>query len=249
MAYQKLQQESAILVTPSDDAPIPNPAAPQTSGRCTAAVATTFDADFRKETGTVGALAPATGVTVLTDAAATFITAGVQPNDLVVNVTALPDIQCRVQAVISEQQLQLWAQSPNDLNLIAEINNPGDNYEVREANNFVDANFSEGDIVVNTTAGTSTLISTIGTYNQARCLTGVVLLGNFFTVYQSNNGAENTGCILYVGDTSAGGDIRVTTAAGQVITYTDVPQGIWMPIQVTKVWATGTQATDIIAQW
>ena len=48
---------------------------------------------------------------------------------------------------------------------------------------------------------------------------------------------------LYVG---VGGDIKVTMADGQVVTFVGVPTGIILPIQVSKVMLT-TTATDILA--
>ena len=49
---------------------------------------------------------------------------------------------------------------------------------------------------------------------------------------------------LYVGVT---GNIKVDMAdTGSAITFTAVPVGI-IPIQVTRVYATGTTATDIVA--
>lgn len=53
--------------------------------------------------------------------------------------------------------------------------------------------------------------------------------------------------VLYVGAT---GDLRVTTASGNTLTFKNVPVGFF-PVQVTRVWtlASGTTATDIIAIW
>jgi len=48
---------------------------------------------------------------------------------------------------------------------------------------------------------------------------------------------------LYVG---VGGDIKVTMADGQVVTFVGVPTGVVLPIQVSKVMLT-TAATDILA--
>ena len=48
---------------------------------------------------------------------------------------------------------------------------------------------------------------------------------------------------LYVG---VGGDIIVTMADGQVVTFVGVPTGIVLPIQVSKVML-ATAATDILA--
>lgn len=44
-------------------------------------------------------------------------------------------------------------------------------------------------------------------------------------------------CVLY---TSAGGDIKVTTAGGTDITFAAVPAGAFIPVLVKRVWATGT---------
>lgn len=48
---------------------------------------------------------------------------------------------------------------------------------------------------------------------------------------------------LYVG---VGGDIAVTMADGQVVTFVGVPTGVVLPIQVSKVMA-ATVATSILA--
>ena len=50
---------------------------------------------------------------------------------------------------------------------------------------------------------------------------------------------------LYVGGT---GDVRITTAAGSIVTFVSVPEGI-LPMRVSRVHATGTTATDIVAVW
>lgn len=47
---------------------------------------------------------------------------------------------------------------------------------------------------------------------------------------------------LYVGTT---GDLRVTTAGGDTVTFTSVPAGFF-PVKVTKVLATSTTASGII---
>jgi hypothetical protein len=50
---------------------------------------------------------------------------------------------------------------------------------------------------------------------------------------------------LYVG---TGGDIKVTTIGGETVTFTSVAAGFF-PIRVSRVFATGTTATGIIAVW
>lgn len=49
---------------------------------------------------------------------------------------------------------------------------------------------------------------------------------------------------LYIG---VGGNIKVTMADGQVITFSNVVGGSILPVQVDIVWSTGTTASSIIA--
>jgi len=51
---------------------------------------------------------------------------------------------------------------------------------------------------------------------------------------------------LYVG---TGGTLRVLTAAGDDITFTNVPNGTFFPVQVIRVFASTTNANNIIALW
>lgn len=48
---------------------------------------------------------------------------------------------------------------------------------------------------------------------------------------------------LFVG---TGGNLKVTMASGAVVTFEGVGAG-WHPLQVRRVWATGTTATKIVA--
>lgn len=62
----------------------------------------------------------------------------------------------------------------------------------------------------------------------------------------TSDGIKNPGNVLYVG---TGGDLVVTTVGGDKITFVNIQDGSFLPIQVVKVWATGTTADDIIALW
>jgi hypothetical protein len=53
-------------------------------------------------------------------------------------------------------------------------------------------------------------------------------------------------CVLYSG---SGGDIRVMTAGGDDVLFVGVPAGSFLPVQVIRVFATHTAATDIMACW
>jgi hypothetical protein len=50
---------------------------------------------------------------------------------------------------------------------------------------------------------------------------------------------------IYVGGS---GNLRVTMLGGELVTFTGLAAG-WHPIRVTRVWATSTTATNIVAVW
>lgn len=50
--------------------------------------------------------------------------------------------------------------------------------------------------------------------------------------------------VLFVG---TGGSVKVTTSGGSEVTLTNVADGSFLPLQVARVWATGTDATGILA--
>jgi hypothetical protein len=59
-------------------------------------------------------------------------------------------------------------------------------------------------------------------------------------------GTSNNGCVLYVG---GAGDLKVDTVGGDAVTFVAVPAGSFIPVQVTRVYASGTSATSIVALW
>jgi hypothetical protein len=61
-----------------------------------------------------------------------------------------------------------------------------------------------------------------------------------------SGGTSNNGCVLYVG---GAGNLRVDTIGGDDVTFTGVLAGSFIPVQVTRVYATGTTATSIVALW
>jgi len=53
-------------------------------------------------------------------------------------------------------------------------------------------------------------------------------------------------CVLYIGGS---GNVRVLTAGGDDVVFTGVLAGTFIPVQVTRVFATNTTATNIVAVW
>ena len=62
----------------------------------------------------------------------------------------------------------------------------------------------------------------------------------------TEDGSGNNGCVLYVGGV---GDIKVLTVGGNEVTLVGIAAGTFIPIQVLRVFATGTTATSIVAIW
>jgi len=62
----------------------------------------------------------------------------------------------------------------------------------------------------------------------------------------SGDGSGNNGNVLYVGTT---GNLKVMTVGGDEVTFSNVQGGSFLPVQVLKVFATGTTASNIIALW
>ena len=56
----------------------------------------------------------------------------------------------------------------------------------------------------------------------------------------------NNGCVLYV---AGAGDLKVKTAGGDEVTFTGILAGTFLPVQVVRVFATGTTATTVLALW
>ena len=60
-----------------------------------------------------------------------------------------------------------------------------------------------------------------------------------------SNDLAITSRAIYVGTS---GDLRVTTASGSIVTFVAVPEGM-LPMRVSRVHASGTTASDIVAVW
>ena len=59
-------------------------------------------------------------------------------------------------------------------------------------------------------------------------------------------GGTNNGCVLYVG---SAGNLRVQTVGGDDVTFNNINTGAFIPVQIVKVYATGTTASNILALW
>ena len=124
-----------------------------------------------------------------------------------------------------------------------------ENELVDTAGDFINAGVKTGDIIYNTTDG---LAATVISVTNA---TTIVLNADIFaaaekdyTIYQASPQTTigNTGCNLYIG---GAGNVKVTTIGGDIITFTAVSVGSFLPVQVIKLHSTDTTATLVNALW
>ena len=100
-----------------------------------------------------------------------------------------------------------------------------------------------GMIIVNTADGTQTTVTGIEDDNTLNVANNIFAVsGKTYAIY----GGEQEGAVLYIG---TAGNLKVTTVAGDEVTFIGINTGAFFPVQVAKVWATGTSASNIIALW
>ena len=68
---------------------------------------------------------------------------------------------------------------------------------------------------------------------------------NAADVTPSDTGSIQTG-VLYIG---TGGNVKVKTRTGNIVTYKNIADGTWLPVVVNMVYTTDTTASDIIINW
>ena len=99
-----------------------------------------------------------------------------------------------------------------------------------------------GDTVLNVSTGKYCLVEKIDNANRLSVSLDIfVATPNSYAIYQG----VNEGCVLYVG---GAGDIVVTTAGGDTVTFFQVNAGQFLPVQAVRV-GTDTTATKILALW
>lgn len=109
---------------------------------------------------------------------------------------------------------------------------------------FVTSNVQTGDVVVNlTTNQSATVVSVIDEENLLMNANIFLASGDKFVIYANN---RKEGCVLYIG---AGGTLRVITAGGQDVTFYGILGGSFLPVNVLKVFQTGTSASELVALW
>jgi len=106
-------------------------------------------------------------------------------------------------------------------------------------------NIQVGDIVYNTTTSTAATVTNVDSATQLTLNANIMSSTNAYTLYLGTNIAGSVEpCVLYVGTS---GNIKVVTAGGDEVTFVGVSG--FFPVQVIRVFATGTTAQNIVALW
>jgi hypothetical protein len=110
---------------------------------------------------------------------------------------------------------------------------------------FVTKGVKPGDVVYNNVTLQAATVMTV--VNQTTVILNAnifTVIGEAYTLYSQN--VDGNSCVLYVG---TGGTLRVITAGGQDVTFNGILGGTFLPVQIDKVFKTGTTATNLIALW
>lgn len=108
--------------------------------------------------------------------------------------------------------------------------------------NFVNLQIQIGSIVYNTTDGSCAVVTSVAANTLGLSANIFTATSKAYSIY-ANSGNP---CVLYIG---GAGNLRVLTEGGDDVTFNGVLAGSYFPIQVYRVFATGTSATNIIAIW
>jgi hypothetical protein len=119
-------------------------------------------------------------------------------------------------------------------------------------NTFIDANgnnlINAGDLLVNTSSPVvkSSYIASVDSDTQLTMVTGITI-GSGATCKVL--AASHEPAVLYVGTHPGSGSItlKVRTEGGDDITFHNPPEGSFLPVQVKRVYNTGTTVSDILA--
>ncbi len=120
---------------------------------------------------------------------------------------------------------------------------PGQNF-LNSATNPNGYNIRGGDIVINAAAEIAEVLQV----DNATQLTLIApgLAAGTYDIYKGNRSGD-TAFTLFVGTGGAGSTLKVTTAEGEDVTLNNIPDSSFIPLQVIRVWATGTTCSNILA--
>jgi hypothetical protein len=245
MAYQKLQPSEAGEIILSNSINVISPSqTPLVEGENALAVTNQLHDFTVAPVGRTGVITTGTPSQVV-DTSANFLSSpAVQVGDTVTTTTGSFAV-AYVTAVDSATELTI---SSNIVGTIA------DNYSIHQGPGFAGM-VSIGDLILNVNDNTLTACTAV---NQTYLTFGSDVFPDTADVYKAYGNASQlnsntTAFVVYVGaaaGTSATwAEVKVTTAAGNDITFSHFPTGTFLPVQCVRVWSSGTNATNLIALW
>ena len=119
----------------------------------------------------------------------------------------------------------------------------GDDINTFSTLKFTLAGVKPGMIAINTTDGTQSEV--VQVVDETTIEVKDAIFGASPKNYVIYGGVQE-GAVFYVG---TGGDVKITTAAGDDVTLVGLPTGSFVPVQTIKIFNTGTTASNIIALW
>lgn len=117
---------------------------------------------------------------------------------------------------------------------------------IDSAGDFINRGVRIGDIIYSS-GGAVSIVTAIDSATQLS-VDNAIGAGRTYDLYAAPN-IPNNGCVLYIGDVSGGATMTIITAGGDEVLFSGLLAGSFIPVQTTRVKATGTLATGIIALW
>jgi len=113
---------------------------------------------------------------------------------------------------------------------------------------FIANNIKTGDIVYNITRQNASTVLSVTDSSEITLTGGLFEVGDQYKIFQASpqTGLGNQGCVLYIG---SGGSLSVTTSGNDILEFKNLAPGTFFPVNVLKIFSTGTTASDIIALW
>lgn len=133
---------------------------------------------------------------------------------------------------------------PANLKITSTNTSTGANQLIDSSGLFVTRGVQVGDVVWNTSGNT---YATVTVVNSETTLT---LNANIFASTPLNyqifgSPYNNAGCVLYIGTI---GNLVVLTAGDDIVTFTAIPAGTFLPVNIKQIYA-ATTASNIVALW
>jgi len=131
------------------------------------------------------------------------------------------------------------------------------NHLIDTSATFITSGVQPGDIVWNTTAFTAAYVlavdSEVDLHLSADIFGSDTTYNDNYTVFTGQEGGlkSSEGCLIYVGDNTTGFyDVSVLpTANSSGVVFRKIETGKYLPVQVKRVFSTGTTADALLAIW